>query len=377
MLRIGGWIRLRARDASMGFLRPLWRKRRHTYGRSFIGYALVTVLTGSGALISGLLHLSAVGTMTPGALAVLLQGVIAAVLFGTLFPESDVFMRFGLIAWDAVRRVEDALRAPERAHRSTAQTTAPAHLQLVDVRFGYGDGQRVLDGLSLDIPAGSSVAIVGVNGAGKTTLVKILAGFYAPTAGAVEVDGVALRDVDRHAWQNDVAIVFQDHQRYELTIMQNVIMQGRAGPEDASAVASALRRVGLSDFVDGLPLGVHTPLSRSLPGGTELSGGQWQRVALARALYAVATGARVLILDEPTAQMDARGEAEFYDEFLQLTAGVTTILISHRFSSVRRADDIVVLSAARFTEQGSHDDLIAAGGTYAQMFTAQADRFTS
>ncbi len=155
----------------------------------------------------------------------------------------------------------------------------------------------------------------------------------------------------------------------------NVAMSAIEHRDDDDGIVQELERVGLADLVASLPERLDTPLTRAVPGGRELSGGQWQRVALARALFAVRHGASVLVLDEPTAQLDARGEAEFYDTFLDLTRGVTMLVISHRFSSVRRADRIVVLDAGRVAEAGTHEELVAHGGTYAEMFAVQARRF--
>jgi ATP-binding cassette subfamily B protein len=169
--------------------------------------------------------------------------------------------------------------------------------------------------------------------------------------------------------------VVQDYLQYELTVRQNVAMQAPDDGDDDAGMVQVLRDVGLGAAFDALPLGLDTPLSRLLPGGTDLSGGQWQRLALARALYAVRHGARVLVLDEPTSQMDARGEAEFYTNFLELTRGITTLVISHRFSSVRQADTIAVLAGGVITELGSHSELIHTGGDYSRMYAAQSSRY--
>jgi ATP-binding cassette, subfamily B, bacterial len=224
----------------------------------------------------------------------------------------------------------------------------------------------------LEPPAGRSLAVVGANGAGKTTLVKLLCGLYEPTAGRIEVDGQDLAEIDPMAWQERLAAIFQDFSRYALTARENVTL---GAPLDDAALQRAATRAGALPVIDRLPNGWETVLSRQFTGGDDLSGGQWQRVALVRALYAVERGARVLVLDEPAANLDVRAEAELYDRFLDLTAGLTTIVISHRFSTVRRADRIVVLDGGRIAESGSHDELLALGGRYAHMFRLQADRF--
>ena len=235
------------------------------------------------------------------------------------------------------------------------------------VRFAYpSTGEVVLDGLDLTIPAGSSLAIVGQNGAGKTTLAKLLCRFYDPDAGAVEIDGVDLKDLDVAAWRQRVAAVFQDFARFEWPTRDNV---APAGAPDA-VVEAALEAAGGAGLA---PL--DTVLARGYDGGIDLSGGQWQRVALARALAAVRQGAGLVVLDEPTAQLDVRGEAEIFDRILDLTRDITTVLISHRFSTVRHADRICVIEGGKVVELGSHDALMAAGGRYERMFTLQAQRF--
>ncbi|MYA17617.1 MAG: ABC transporter ATP-binding protein [Gammaproteobacteria bacterium] len=224
----------------------------------------------------------------------------------------------------------------------------------------------VLDGFDLTIPAGSSLAIVGQNGAGKTTLAKLLCRLYEPVGGCIEADGVDIRDLDIVGWRQRLTAVFQDFVRFELPLRDNV------APLSASAeiIETALAQAGAAGLAD-----LDTVLARGYDGGTDLSGGQWQRVALARALAAVRQGAGVVLLDEPTAQLDVRGEAEIFDRILEETRNVTTILISHRFSTVRHADRICVLEGGRVVELGSHDELMALAGRYRTMFDLQAQRF--
>ena len=236
------------------------------------------------------------------------------------------------------------------------------------VRFAYpaAPDEIVLDGFDLTVPAGSSLAIVGQNGAGKTTLAKLLCRLYEPLAGGIEVDGVDLRELDMRSWRSRVTAVFQDFVRFQLPLRDNV---APAGAPDAE-VQAALAQAGAADLAD-----LDTVLARGYDGGTDLSGGQWQRVALARALAAVRQGAGVVLLDEPTAQLDVRGEAEIFERILEATRHATTILISHRFSTVRHADRICVLEHGRVVELGSHDELMALGGRYQTMFDLQAQRF--
>ena len=269
----------------------------------------------------------------------------------------------------AVLRLEAAM-APKGALRPGGRDVriAPAReIRFRDVRFAYpAGGGVVLDHFDLTIPAGSSLAIVGRNGAGKTTLAKLLCRMYDPQDGAIEIDGVDLRELSIDDWRRRVTAVFQDFTRFEWPLRDNVAPWG--APDDAiSAALDAAGGAGLATL--------ETVLARGYEGGTELSGGQWQRVALARALCAVRTGAGVVLLDEPTAQLDVRGEAEIFDRILSATRTCTTILISHRFSTVRQADRICVLEQGRVVELGTHDALMAQGGRYRTMFDLQARRF--
>jgi ATP-binding cassette, subfamily B, bacterial len=241
-------------------------------------------------------------------------------------------------------------------------------LTLRGLSFRYpGTDRPIFDGLDLTVPAGTSLAIVGQNGAGKTTLAKLLCRLYDPDDGAIEADGVDLRSIDIDRWRGRLAAVFQDFIRFELTLRDNVDPARLAGDDD---VRAALRAAGAEHLAD-----LDTPLAKGYPGGTDLSGGQWQRIALARALCAVRRGAGLVLLDEPTAQLDVRGEAEVFDRVLTETRNVTTILISHRFSTVRHADRICVLEHGSVIELGSHAELMALGGRYRTMFELQARRF--
>ncbi|NGN62449.1 ABC transporter ATP-binding protein [Streptomyces sp. A7024] len=255
---------------------------------------------------------------------------------------------------------------------------APAHaIRFEAVRFRYPDRHApTLDRLDLTVPAGSSLALVGDNGAGKTTVIKLLARLYDPAAGRITTDGTDLRALPPDSWRRHIAVVFQDFLRYELSARDNIRFGAVDAAPDRHALASAARRAGADAVLDGLPDGWDTPLSRRFTGGTDISGGQWQRIALARALYAVEHGARILVLDEPTAHLDIRAEAELYEQFLDLTRGLTTILVSHRFATVRLADRICFLDGGRVAEEGTHDELLAAGGRYARSFSLQAATLT-
>jgi ATP-binding cassette subfamily B protein len=274
----------------------------------------------------------------------------------------------------AVLRLEDAMKArgalaAPRTGPIGAGGRPSREVRFRGVTFAYPTAaQPVLEGLDLTLEAGSSLAIVGRNGAGKTTLAKLLCRLYDPQEGAVEIDGVDLRDLDVRSWRSRVAAVFQDFTRFERSLRENVAPAG--APDEA--ILAALEEAGASGIAS-----LDTPLARGYEGGTDLSGGQWQRIALARALCAVRLGAGLVLLDEPTAQLDVRGEAEIFDRILAATRGVTTILISHRFSTVRHADRICVLEQGRVVELGTHEELLARGGRYRTMFELQARRFSA
>lgn len=237
-----------------------------------------------------------------------------------------------------------------------------------NVSFKYPTGEKtILDDFELSIPVGSSIAIVGQNGAGKTTLAKLLCRLYDPTKGSIEVDEKDLRDWDLTSWRSQITAIFQDFVRYELTLRDNVDPGRQASDK---IIVRALENAGASELAD-----LDTVLSKAYSDGIDLSGGQWQRIALARTLCATYCGAEIVLLDEPTAQLDVRGEQEIFKRILQETRNITTILISHRFSTVRQVDHICVLEQGRVIEQGSHDELMKEGGRYRTMFDLQASRF--
>src|SRR5205809_4692516 len=291
---------------------------------------------------------------------------------------STGMIAFGGLSWAldgaaapaaAVLRLQDAMDpagALVRGARPPAGLPAP-RIRSRHVTLAYPTAaQQGLAGFDLTIPAGSSLAIVGQNGAGKTTIAKLLCRLYDPQNGAIEVDGVDLRILELDAWRSRLSAVFQDFVRFELPLRDNVAPAG--APDEV--IEQALAAAGAAGLA-----GLDTVLARGYPGGTDLSGGQWHRIALARALCAVRLGAGLVLLDEPTAQLDVRGDAEIFDRILAATRHTTTILISHRFSTVRHADRICVLEHGKVVELGTHDELMAAGGRYRTMFQLQASRF--
>jgi len=365
---LADWFRAGAdRDWSRA-MKVVWEGRASTRRTALV---TITVLIGSHLFVLALIMAAALDhrvNVTQAALY--LQGAGGLVNFW--LPWHVVALREATRPFPALQR----LWRREGAHMAATAPLPPGapsrDVVFEGVSFRYpGRTEPVFQGLDLRIRAGSALAIVGANGAGKTTLVKLLCGLLDPDAGTVTIDGLDVRRV-RSAWHGRVAAIFQDFVRYPFTARDNVVL-GRS-VQDPAALDRAVSRAMAADVVDDLPAGLDTTLSREFD-GVDVSGGQWQRLALARAIYAVERGATVLILDEPTAQLDVRAEAALFDRFLELTAGLTTVLISHRFSSVRHADRIVVLESGRVVEDGSHQELLAVGGRYAEMFGQQARHF--
>jgi ATP-binding cassette, subfamily B, bacterial len=363
---LGDWVvdRFRARRLRLAELQ--WRATR-LRERPLV-WCLLLVLTANIVVFWSLGTAAADGRIALGWLVTLASAAV-----------STSMIAFGGLSWAldgaaapaaAVLRLEQAM-APAGALVEGKQSGAqlPAReIRFRDVTFAYPTtGEPVLANFDLTIPAGSSLAIVGQNGAGKTTVAKLLCRLYDPQAGAIEVDGVDLRTLELNSWRSRVTAVFQDFIRFERPLRDNVAPSGA----DDALILEVLAEAGATGLAE-----LDTVLARGYAGGTELSGGQWQRIALARALCAVRMGAGVVLLDEPTAQLDVRGEAEIFDRILAATRHTTTILISHRFSTVRHADRICVLEHGKVVELGTHDELMAAGGRYRTMFELQASRFS-
>jgi ATP-binding cassette subfamily B protein len=239
-----------------------------------------------------------------------------------------------------------------------------------NVSFSYpGSSQLVLADVSFRIDAGERVALIGENGAGKTTLVKLMARLYDPTAGTILLDGVDLRDYSVEDLRREIGVIFQDYMRYDMVAADNIGVGRVEALGDRGRIEEAARKARADSVVNRLPLGYEQMLGRRFDAGLDLSAGQWQKIALARAYM---RDAQILVLDEPTASLDARAEYEVFQQFAALTRGKMAVLISHRFSTVRMADRILVLGNGKVLEQGSHRDLVAAGGQYAELFELQA-----
>jgi ATP-binding cassette subfamily B protein len=239
-----------------------------------------------------------------------------------------------------------------------------------DVGFRYEGAERwAVRHLDLEIAAGEVLALVGENGAGKTTIVKLLSRLYDPTEGRIRLDGRDLRDYDLGELRKRVGVVFQDFVRFHFTAAENIAIGRVEAAGDRDRIEQAADRSLADAVIARLPLGLEQPLGRRFQGGVDLSGGEWQKIAIARAYM---RDADALVLDEPTSALDARSEYEVFQRFRDLSAGKTTLLISHRFSTVRMADRIIVLDEGRIVEEGSHQALLKRGGRYAEMFELQA-----
>jgi ATP-binding cassette subfamily B protein len=240
-----------------------------------------------------------------------------------------------------------------------------------NVSFAYpGSTEPALENISLHLKPGGSLALVGENGSGKTTLIKLLTRLYRPTSGRVMLDGMDLEEWNETALRQRIGVIFQDFARYQMLVGENVGAGDESSFEDETRWREAAEKGRASEFIDTLPQGYHTQLGKWFRDGRELSGGQWQKIALSRAFMRLR--ADVLVLDEPTAAMDAQAEAEVFEHFRQLAKDRITILISHRFSTVRMADQIAVLDHGRIIERGSHEELMSLNGQYAHLFTLQA-----
>ncbi|HEX2464194.1 MAG TPA: ABC transporter ATP-binding protein, partial [Thermoanaerobaculia bacterium] len=362
---LADWVVERFASRRRRFAEILYQERR--LRQRPLGWSLALIIGANAIVFASLARSAAAGTLSLSQLVVFASAAVGCASLA--FGEFDWWFRGSA---QPIPKVLDLACSMAPAGQ-VALGTRPAaglparEIRFDGVRFAYpGTDIQVLDGFDLVVAAGQSLAIVGPNGAGKTTLAKLLCRLYEPQGGAVRVDGVDLREIDLAGWRARLAAVFQDYVRYELTLRENVA----PGGADDRQIQRALELAGAGELAS-----LDTVLSRQYEGGTDLSGGQWQRVALARALLAVERGAGVILLDEPTAQLDVRGEAEIFDRILEATRGLTTILVSHRFSTVRHADRICVLEHGKVVELGSHDELMAKGGRYRHMFDLQASRF--
>jgi ATP-binding cassette, subfamily B, bacterial len=324
-------------------------------------YAVVAVAAALGTLTLGLMTLYVVA-FRQGQQA--FQSILTAL--GGMY-EDNLYMS-NLFEYLAIpTRVPAVVQAALPSEAATAERG----IRFEDVGFRYPDAEGwALRHVSLFIPHGQSLALVGQNGAGKTTFIKLLTRLYTPSEGRILLDGVDLQAWDEAVLRGRLGVIFQDFNQYQFRFRENVGVGSVEHLEDAPRVHRAVEEGGATEVLAGLSEGLETPLGRWFKDGTELSGGQWQKVALARAF--MREEADILVLDEPTAALDAEAEHAIFQRFRELARGRTTLLISHRFSTVRMADRIVVIEHGQLVEQGTHAELMALGGRYAHLFTLQA-----
>ncbi len=327
-------------------------------------YALIVIATARGGLSLGdmTLYLAA---FRQGQLA--FQSILTAI--GGMY-EDTLYMSnlFEFL------EIETTSAAPPAVISPAESTSTERGLRFDHVGFKYPEADKwALRDIDLFLPKGQSLALVGENGAGKTTFIKLLAGLYRPTEGRVLLDGRDLRNWDETELRHRIGVIFQDFNQYQLMVRENVAFGSVEHLDDEVRTHRAVESGGAKDLVAGLAEGLDTQLGRWFKSGAELSGGQWQKVALARAF--MREEADILILDEPTAALDAEAEHAVFERFRQLTAGRTAILISHRFPTVRMADRILVLEHGRVIEDGTHAELLKAGARYAELFGLQASGY--
>lgn len=327
-------------------------------------YASMALLAASGKLSLGDMTLYVLAFRQGQQSFQALLGAVGSLYEHNLYM-SNLFAFLGFVPGTETKQANGEAATPARHERG---------IRFENVGFRYPDKESwALRGVDLFVPEGESIALVGENGAGKTTFVKLLTRLYAPTEGRILLDGKDLAQWDRAVLTKRFSVVFQDFARYQLTLSENVGLGSVEHVDDEPRIDRASERGGAKDVVASLPDGVRTQLGRWFAGGVELSGGQWQKVALARAF--MREEADILILDEPTAALDANAEHAVFTRFRQLAEGRTTIVISHRFPTVRMADRIFVFEHGRIVETGSHDALVRDGGRYATMFALQAEGY--
>jgi ATP-binding cassette subfamily B protein len=374
---LGAWVADRYQASALAGESALRRARRRAVGPVAAAYGVGYV---AAAVALVVLAVSTTrGTLGIGWLTVLVPTCFLGLGMARFFDMWDFDIEFGCALMPVLEALER--RAAEAEPVAVVPLPRPAaperSVQLSGIRFQYpGSSTPVLRCVDLTVPIGRSLAIVGVNGAGKTTLTKILCGLYQPDAGEILIDGVP-QPTAGAVLQQSTAVIFQHFRRYPATAAENIGYGAVEHLADRAGIRAAAQQAGVLEHLESLPDGLDTVLSAEHSSGADLSGGQWQRIALARALFAVHSGARFLILDEPTANLDVPGESEFYRLFLQMTGQTTPILISHRLSTVRHADHVVVLDGGRIAERGSHDQLMSDDTRYRRMFRLQASYFAA
>jgi ATP-binding cassette, subfamily B, bacterial len=371
LFSLAGYLASEFRDLS----EQLFQESRQFWGRRFVMGAVLSLFAISGYYAA---YVAAVWRAVHGMISVGTLTFLTGSIAGATSSLQALFSTFSNIADQTLflKALTDFFQMrpalPVPPNPKPVPRPIREGFRFENVSFSYpGTARPVLHNFNFHISTGERVALVGENGQGKTTIIKLLTRLYDPTSGRILLDGVDLREYDQQSLFRESSVLFQDFMQYDMEARNNIAV-GRidlTGPERDSLIAAAAERSGASEVIERLPAKMDQMLGRRFSGGVDLSGGEWQKIALARAYL---RDAQIYVLDEPTASLDARSEMEVFERFADLTKGKMALLISHRFSTVKMADRIVVLKDGRIFEQGSHSELMARGGLYASMFELQA-----
>lgn len=374
---IANQIGHRRRDEWNKWYRPVAKTRIGTAVYSSISW----LIFGAGFVAAVSFAVYGIETGVAGTLLILAAGSRLSSYISATVGELGFLRGIWMDGSKRLAWLEDYAESVEQQSNEIAPSSLEDGIELIDVSFAYpGSPQLALDNVNIKLKAGSVVALVGENGAGKTTLVKLLARMYLPTQGRICVDGQDVARIKASSWRTKLSGAFQDFYRFELPVHQTVGLGDTPRIEDRRAVSTAVKRAGAESVVDELPRGIDTQLGHNWPDGVEVSFGQWQKLSLARGF--MPDNPLLLILDEPTAALDAETEHNLFERYAStaqdahaIENGRITLLVSHRFSTVRMADQIVVLDGARVVETGSHEELIRLNGQYAELYSIQASAY--
>lgn len=369
----GAWLIQRQQRLWQGAMQSVFRE----INKSMLyGFGLLALQIGLAVSSLGwLLYLYQQGGLATGEITAAILAIVTLIETMLALQQVPSQIRSSSLFLSALFQIEErSKQARQQSIQSSVQTDfqLKSGIRFENVTFSYPNRSGpILRGLNLEIPAGQSLALVGENGMGKTTLLKLLCRFYEPDSGRILIDGQDIRSYDSELLRSKITTVFQDFIRYPASLQENISLRPVLAPAEQAQLSAAMAFAGVDSFLDRLPKGQETLLVPDL-GGVDLSGGQWQRIAIARAINKrLRNEAPIVIFDEPTSALDVRSEMEINQKLLQLTKGATTLIVSHRFATIRGADKIAVLKDGRIVEQGSHASLLAQNGIYAEWYAAQ------